>query len=111
VKQEKGTSINRKTLIAELVWGKTMDTIEQKASTIDQQCILENAAEVERSVGEVIKRPRYFQWSEHPQPIGIASGASKRHPDPFSCSWGPSRYWSPSMHSEFQLNRRGNHGQ
>ena len=58
MKKEKGASIDRETLIAELVWGKTMETIEQKESTIDQECILENALKVARSVRDVIKRPK-----------------------------------------------------
>ena len=77
-------------------------------SGIDLESIRENSVLLMVCVRDVTKRPRYFDWTEK---MGLASGASKRHPDHFSCSWGPSRYWSPSMHSEFQLNRRGNHGQ
>ena len=82
--------------------------ISRIIQNMDQEAILDNALEVERSIRDVTKRPRYFQSNEK---MGLASGASQRHPDHFSCSWGPSRYWSPSMHLEFQLNRRGNHGQ
>ena len=45
--------------------------------SLDQEYIVENAVDVERSVRDVIKRPRYFQWNEQ---MGLASGASKRHP-------------------------------
>lgn len=52
--------------------------------TLDHQCILENAAEVERSVREVIKRPRYIQWREKMDMIlfthlGITTGAAGQH--------------------------------
>ena len=42
--------------------------------SLDQEYIVENAVDVERSVRDVIKRPRYFQWNEHSW--GLASGAS-----------------------------------
>ena len=62
---------------------------QEKGISIDQECILGNAVKVifpdhgfidssiERCVWDVIKRPRYFQWTEQ---IGLASGLSKRHP-------------------------------
>ena len=58
--------------------------------SLDQEYIVENAVDVERSVRDVIKRPRYFQLTKAPDrlsdliqwtvPSNLASGASDRHP-------------------------------
>jgi len=60
--------------------GTKIDKLHQLMSwtwEVDSECSLGDAVTVERSVRDVIKRPRYFQWTEQ---IGLASGLSKRHP-------------------------------
>ena len=64
--------------------------ISRIIQNMDQEAILENAVTVERSVRDVIKRPRYFRLTKTPDrlsyliqwtdPSNLASGLSKRHP-------------------------------
>jgi hypothetical protein len=48
-------------------------------SGIDLESIRENSVLLMVCVRDVTKRPRYFQWNEQ---MGLASGASERHPYP-----------------------------